>query len=136
MDELITVPVSISTYTACYVEGLWPSFYFQSPFWNCSLLDTLLQQLLLKWKRSKYWFIKFIFNILQTFSLRKNQECYQEAFLPTLRTLFYAPASSPLAEINPLNVAELFVDLSRVSATNSLNKKNEDHQVSNTNNFT
>ncbi|XP_032881961.1 condensin complex subunit 3 [Amblyraja radiata] len=69
-----------------------------------------------------------VFFPLYAFTNRKNQECYQEAFLPTLRTLFYAPASSPLAEINPLNVAELFVDLSRVSATNSLNKKNEDHQ--------
>ncbi|XP_078266980.1 condensin complex subunit 3 [Rhinoraja longicauda] len=69
-----------------------------------------------------------VFFPLYAFTNRKNQECYQEAFLPTLRTLFYAPASSPLAEINPLNVAELFVDMSHVSATNSLNKKNEDSQ--------
>uniref|UniRef100_A0A4W3HZX4 Non-SMC condensin I complex, subunit G n=1 Tax=Callorhinchus milii TaxID=7868 RepID=A0A4W3HZX4_CALMI len=46
-------------------------------------------------------------------SCRTNQECFLEAFLPTLRTLFYAPASSPLADVNAVNVAELLVDLMR-----------------------
>ncbi|XP_051896147.1 condensin complex subunit 3 [Pristis pectinata] len=69
-----------------------------------------------------------VFFPLYALTNRKNQECFQEAFLPTLRTLFYAPASSPLAEINTLHVAELFVDLTRVSATNSQNKQIEDYQ--------
>nr|XP_033804584.1 condensin complex subunit 3 isoform X2 [Geotrypetes seraphini] len=49
---------------------------------------------------------------------RTNQECFEEAFLPTLRTLFNAPASSPLADIDVTNVAELFVDLTRPSGLN------------------
>ena len=35
----------------------------------------------------------------------------EEAFLPTLRTLFNAPPSSPLAEVNVNNVANLMVQL-------------------------
>ena len=35
----------------------------------------------------------------------------EEAFLPTLRTLFNAPPSSPLAEVNVNNVADLMVQL-------------------------
>ncbi|XP_072921041.1 condensin complex subunit 3 [Hemitrygon akajei] len=69
-----------------------------------------------------------VFFPLYAFTNRKNQECFQEAFLPTLRTLFYAPASSPLAEVNTLHVAELFVDLTRVSAANLKNKQTEDYQ--------
>ncbi|XP_067893907.1 condensin complex subunit 3 [Heterodontus francisci] len=70
-----------------------------------------------------------IFFPLYAFMNRKNQECFQEAFLPTLKTLFYAPASSPLAEVNALNVAELFVDLTQASAVNSQNNKMQDYQV-------
>ncbi|XP_062898234.1 condensin complex subunit 3 [Mobula hypostoma] len=69
-----------------------------------------------------------VFFPLYAFTNRKNQECFQEAFLPTLRTLFYAPASSPLAEVNTLHVAELFVDLTRISAANLKNKQTEDYQ--------
>ncbi len=35
----------------------------------------------------------------------------EEAFLPTLRTLFKAPASSPLSEVNVNNVVDLMVQL-------------------------
>ena len=42
---------------------------------------------------------------------RANQEVMEEAFLPTLRTLFNAPPSSPLAEVNVNNVADLMVQL-------------------------
>ena len=42
---------------------------------------------------------------------RQNQELVGEAFLPTLKTLFDAPSSSPLAEVKVVNVAELLVEL-------------------------
>uniref|UniRef100_UPI00398E89FD condensin complex subunit 3 isoform X2 n=1 Tax=Pristiophorus japonicus TaxID=55135 RepID=UPI00398E89FD len=71
-----------------------------------------------------------VFFPLYAFTNRKNQECFQEAFLPTLRTLFCAPASSPLSEVNALNVAELFVDLTRANVVNSQNKQIQDYQVS------
>ena len=40
---------------------------------------------------------------------RANQEQIAEAFMPTLRTLCIAPTSSPLAQIDVSNVAELLV---------------------------
>ena len=46
-----------------------------------------------------------------TLPFRANQEVMEEAFLPTLRTLFNAPPSSPLAEVNVNNVADLMVQL-------------------------
>lgn len=45
------------------------------------------------------------------FASRTNQELVEEAFLPTLQTLFSAPVSSPLASVNINNVAELLVEL-------------------------
>ncbi|XP_078359066.1 condensin complex subunit 3-like [Oculina patagonica] len=45
------------------------------------------------------------------FASSTNQELVEEAFLPTLKTLFSAPVSSPLASVNINNVAELLVDL-------------------------
>ena len=48
------------------------------------------------------------FNVL---ILRANQDCVEEAFLPTLETLFNAPTTSPLAQVNENNVAELLVNL-------------------------
>uniref|UniRef100_A0A673GVV4 Condensin complex subunit 3-like n=1 Tax=Sinocyclocheilus rhinocerous TaxID=307959 RepID=A0A673GVV4_9TELE len=48
--------------------------------------------------------------------LQTNQECVEESFLPTLRTLFNAPVTSPLSEVDASNVAELFVELTRPSA--------------------
>ncbi|XP_077059619.1 condensin complex subunit 3 [Siphateles boraxobius] len=47
---------------------------------------------------------------------RANQECVEESFLPTMRTLFNAPVTSPLSEVDACNVAELFVELTRPSA--------------------
>ncbi len=40
----------------------------------------------------------------------------EESFLPTMRTLFNAPVTSPLSEVDTSNVAELFVELTRPSA--------------------
>ncbi|XP_071476753.1 condensin complex subunit 3-like [Diadema antillarum] len=48
---------------------------------------------------------------IYSFAGRVHQECWEEAFLPTLRTLFNAPTTSPLAEVNPSNVAEFMVHL-------------------------
>ncbi|KAL1023964.1 hypothetical protein UPYG_G00049620 [Umbra pygmaea] len=45
-----------------------------------------------------------------------HQECVEECFVPTLRTLLFAPATSPLAEVDVTNVAELLVELTRPSA--------------------
>ncbi|XDV14948.1 hypothetical protein PO909_015112 [Leuciscus waleckii] len=47
---------------------------------------------------------------------RANQERVEESFLPTMRTLFNAPVTSPLSEVDASNVAELFVELTRPSA--------------------
>ncbi|KAM9315045.1 condensin complex subunit 3 isoform 2-T2 [Pholidichthys leucotaenia] len=47
---------------------------------------------------------------------RAHQEIVEESFLPTIRTLLNAPATSPLAEIDINNVVELLVELTRPSA--------------------
>ncbi|XP_062334089.1 condensin complex subunit 3 [Osmerus eperlanus] len=47
---------------------------------------------------------------------RTHQECVEECFLPTVRTLLNAPATSPLAEVDVTNVAELLVELTRPSS--------------------
>ncbi|CAL8333990.1 unnamed protein product [Lota lota] len=44
---------------------------------------------------------------------RAHQEVVGESFLPTVRTLMNAPATSPLAEVEPANVVELLVELTR-----------------------
>uniref|UniRef100_H3BDF7 Non-SMC condensin I complex subunit G n=1 Tax=Latimeria chalumnae TaxID=7897 RepID=H3BDF7_LATCH len=62
------------------------------------------------------------------FARRTNQECFEEAFLPTLRTLFNAPGFSPLAEVDISNVAELLVDLTRPSGLNHELKQAQDYQ--------
>lgn len=46
---------------------------------------------------------------------RVHQEVVEESFLPTVRTLMNAPATSPLAEVDVHNVVELFVELTRPS---------------------
>jgi len=51
----------------------------------------------------------------------------EEAFLPTLKTLFSAPVSSPLASVNINNVAELLVHL-----TNSKHLKKEGNSIDTT----
>lgn len=43
-----------------------------------------------------------------------NQQLFEEAFLPTLRTILNAPTTSPLSRINVSNVAEFFVELTHV----------------------
>ncbi|KAM7419228.1 hypothetical protein PAMA_016375 [Pampus argenteus] len=47
---------------------------------------------------------------------RVHQEVVEESFLPTVRTLMNAPATSPLAEVDVNNVIELLVELTRPSA--------------------
>uniref|UniRef100_A0A673CKB7 Non-SMC condensin I complex, subunit G n=1 Tax=Sphaeramia orbicularis TaxID=375764 RepID=A0A673CKB7_9TELE len=44
---------------------------------------------------------------------RAHQEVVEESFLPTVRTLMNAPATSPLAEVDINNVVELLVELTR-----------------------
>lgn len=48
---------------------------------------------------------------IYAFAGRANQEVVEEAFIPTLKTLRNAPLSSPLAEVNAENVAELLIQL-------------------------
>ncbi|XP_015281754.1 PREDICTED: condensin complex subunit 3 [Gekko japonicus] len=62
------------------------------------------------------------------YSNRANQECFEEAYLPTLQILFNAPASSPLSEVDASNVSELFVDLTRPSGLNQSTKASQDFQ--------
>ncbi|TSN95635.1 Condensin complex subunit 3 [Bagarius yarrelli] len=57
-----------------------------------------------------------VFLQLYTHSHRAHQECVEESFIPTMRTLFNAPATSPLSEIDTNNVAELFIELTRSNA--------------------
>lgn len=80
--------------------------------------------------------IMFCQHTLNLFLNRTNQECFEEAFLPTLQTLANAPASSPLAEIDITNVAELLVDLTRPSGLNPQTKTSQDYQVSDFSNCT
>ncbi|OCT99386.1 hypothetical protein XELAEV_18005164mg [Xenopus laevis] len=70
-----------------------------------------------------------VFFPIFAYSCRSNQECFAEAFLPTLQTLFNAPASSPLADVDVANVAELLVDLTRPSGLNPQNKQSQDYQA-------
>ncbi|NXV14089.1 CND3 protein, partial [Cepphus grylle] len=69
-----------------------------------------------------------VFFPLFAYANRSNQECFEEAYLPTLQTLLNAPASSPLAEIDVSNVSELLVDLTRPSGLNPQSKKSQDYQ--------
>lgn len=63
---------------------------------------------------------------IYSFAGRIHQECWEEAFLPTLTTLFNAPSTSPLAEVNPSNVAEFMVHLT--NHTMLSNKQTSDIQ--------
>nr|KAF6431921.1 non-SMC condensin I complex subunit G [Rousettus aegyptiacus] len=69
-----------------------------------------------------------VFFPMFAYASRTNQECFEEAFLPTLQTLASAPASSPLSEIDITNVAELLVDLTRPSGLNPQAKNSQDYQ--------
>ncbi|XP_060134955.1 condensin complex subunit 3 isoform X2 [Zootoca vivipara] len=69
-----------------------------------------------------------VFFPLFAYSNRTNQECFGEAFLPTLKILFNAPASSPLSEVDAANVSELFVDLTRPSGLHQSAKNSRNYQ--------
>ncbi|NXT42441.1 CND3 protein, partial [Pelecanoides urinatrix] len=69
-----------------------------------------------------------VFFPLFAYANRSNQECFEEAYLPTLQTLLNAPATSPLAEIDISNVSELLVDLTRPSGLKLQSKKSQDYQ--------
>ncbi|NXI99810.1 CND3 protein, partial [Psophia crepitans] len=69
-----------------------------------------------------------VFFPLFAYANRSNQECFEEAYLPTLQTLLNAPATSPLAEIDIGNVSELLVDLTRPSGLKSQSKKSQEYQ--------
>jgi condensin complex subunit 3 len=47
------------------------------------------------------------------FNNQYGQETLEQAFLPTLRTLFQAPATSPLVEVDPDGVVRLMLNLTR-----------------------
>ncbi|XP_063281840.1 condensin complex subunit 3, partial [Pelobates fuscus] len=70
-----------------------------------------------------------VFFPIFAYSGRTNQECFEEAFIPTLKTLFNAPATSPLADVDVANVAELLVDLTRPSELNTRKKQSEEFQA-------
>ncbi|NXG67066.1 CND3 protein, partial [Hemiprocne comata] len=69
-----------------------------------------------------------VFFPLFAYANRSNQECFEEAYLPTLQTLLNAPVTSPLAEIDISNVSELLVDLTRPSGLKPQSKKSQDYQ--------
>ncbi|KAF1547429.1 Condensin complex subunit 3, partial [Eudyptula albosignata] len=69
-----------------------------------------------------------VFFPLFAYANRSNQECFEEAYLPTLQTLLNAPATSPLAEVDISNVSELLVDLTRPSGLKPQSKKSQDYQ--------
>ncbi|NWX45798.1 CND3 protein, partial [Steatornis caripensis] len=69
-----------------------------------------------------------VFFPLFAYANRSNQECFEDAYLPTLQTLLNAPATSPLAEIDISNVSELLVDLTRPSGLKPQSKKSQDYQ--------
>ncbi|ERE88687.1 condensin complex subunit 3-like protein [Cricetulus griseus] len=70
-----------------------------------------------------------VFFPMFAYASRTNQECFEEAFIPTLQTLASAPASSPLAEVDVTNVAELLVELTRPSRLNPQGKNSQDYQA-------
>lgn len=66
---------------------------------------------------------------MSNFLLRSNQELVEEAFLPTLRTLLNAPATSPLAEVDVNNVAELLVQLTNTKLLTANQNSTEQSMV-------
>lgn len=56
----------------------------------------------------------------------------EESFLPTVRTLMNAPATSPLAEVDINNVVELLVELTRPSALIKPSAKTEVRNIAET----
>jgi condensin complex subunit 3 len=47
------------------------------------------------------------------FDSQNGQEALEQAFLPTLRTLFQAPITSPLIEVDQDSVVRLLLSLTR-----------------------
>ncbi|NP_062311.1 condensin complex subunit 3 [Mus musculus] len=70
-----------------------------------------------------------VFFPMFAYANRTNQECFEEAFIPTVQTLANAPVSSPLAEVDVTNVVELLVDLTRPSRLNPKAKNSQDYQA-------
>lgn len=70
-----------------------------------------------------------VFFPMFAYASRTNQECFEEAFIPTVQTLASAPASSPLAEVDVTNVAELLVELTRPSRLNPQGKNSQDYEA-------
>lgn len=60
---------------------------------------------------------------------RAHQEVVGECFLPTVRTLMNAPVTSPLAEVDPGNVVELLVELTRPGTLTKPPQTNEEVSV-------
>uniref|UniRef100_A0A8C1L7M5 Non-SMC condensin I complex, subunit G n=1 Tax=Cyprinus carpio TaxID=7962 RepID=A0A8C1L7M5_CYPCA len=60
---------------------------------------------------------------------RTNQECVEESFLPTMRTLFNAPVTSPLSEVDTSNVAELLLPYSWLEINTEPGPANSDLQL-------
>ena len=58
-----------------------------------------------------------------------NQELVEESFLLVMRTLFDAPDISPLAEVDPLSVVELMVQLTSLRNRQDHLKSNGDHNA-------
>ncbi|XP_018424764.1 PREDICTED: condensin complex subunit 3 [Nanorana parkeri] len=96
----------------------------------------LLSRLLLLWynpvteEDTKLRHCLGVFFPIFAYSSRTNQECFEEAFVSTLQTLFNAPASSPLADVDVSNVAELLVDLTRPSGLKAQKNISPDYQIS------
>ncbi|NXU59174.1 CND3 protein, partial [Turnix velox] len=69
-----------------------------------------------------------VFFPLFAYASRSNQECFEEAYFPTLQTLLNAPATSPLSEVDVSNVSELLVDLTRPSGLKPQSQKSQDYK--------
>ena len=63
------------------------------------------------------------FPLYASFS-RANQDSIEEAFMPTLKTLFDAPATSPLTEVDVDDVGAFFLQLTRADILQQTNKMN------------
>ena len=71
------------------------------------------------------------FPLYASFS-RANQDSIEESFMPTLKTLFDAPANSPLTEVDVDDVGGFFIQLTRADILqhpNKMNEKREDKDI-------
>ena len=60
---------------------------------------------------------------------RPHQDAMEAAFLPTIKVLFDAPATSPLAEIDTEDVGMFFVHLTREDMLQSYDPANKETMV-------